>query len=93
MPETARLKALMWEIFRVKNWLIDGRVIYAHRHAKAIIGQFPSELDAIKRSNQIHRMVSRIRHGEIIDAYNDAQSLHDYLKAAISAPLTDNGEK
>ena len=80
-----RLENLKWEIHKVRNWLVEGRVIYAHRHAKSIIGQYP-ELESIERSNQLHRIVSRIRHGEIIDAHNDVQSLLDYIARLLELP-------
>lgn len=80
-----RLESLKWDIHKVRNWLIEGRIIYAHRQAKAIIGQYP-EVELIERSNQLNRIVSRIRHGEIIDAHNDVQSLFDYICRLLSLP-------
>ena len=79
-----RMETLKWEIRKVENFLVDGRVIYAHRQAKSIIPVFQSELTAISRMGQFARMVSRMRNGEIIDAHNDAKSIFDFINGLLS---------
>lgn len=82
------METLKWEIRKIENFLVDGRIIYAHRQAKSIIPVFQSELIAISRLNQFTRMVSRMRNGEIIDAHNDAKSMFDFINSLLSK--TDN---
>jgi hypothetical protein len=82
--EPKRLDALKWEIHKVNNWLVEGRVIYAHRQAKATVSQFQFEIETLGRLNQANRMISRMRHGEIIDAYNDSKSLFDCVNKLIT---------
>ena len=83
-----RLESLKWEIHKVKNWLIDGRVIYAHRHANAVLGQYLFEIETLGRLNQVNRMISRMRHGEIIDAYNDSKGLFDSINKLTTQTAT-----
>lgn len=45
----------------------------------SVQGLFSSELKEIKRLGQFTRMSSRIRSGEMVDAYNDSKSLFDYI--------------
>ena len=70
---------MKWEIHKIGNLLIDGRIIYAHRHAKSLLVPFQNDFTTINRMSQMNRMISRMRRGEIIDAYNETKSMFDYI--------------